>query len=327
MGCRVLVAGPSSALQAVRRALPEAEVTPTSSSLDLSLDPAKLHDVDALVVGTLTDELGEPWLALAARVPVVQLLLEEPVDPPSMAPGVTPVAHLGNPGELRLAFRTAVLESRVQRLVAELSGEWAHDARGALGVARLALELLKGSGDPAGLQKIENGVTRLGWLLERLPSQVALALDLPLAERTAPSLFPNLDSYVKHLQRIHSRRPIELLGGDWSASAPSQNLVPFAAAFAELAFKLSSARGKVRFSPHGERGLEVECEDLARPPPWSVPATLGASELCRQREPAWPYRLVEAARLAIRSGIPLTIDFTERGFVARVSLGERSLAP
>ncbi len=191
-------------------------------------------------------------------------------------------------------------------------------------MTRLALELLKSAGDPTGpLQKAENGVTRLGWLLERLPAQIALALDLPLPERTPPGLFPNLESYVTHLRLIHSRRPIELVGGEWTTSGASQPLVPFAAGFAELAFNLSPAKAKVRFSADRERGLEVECDCPGRPHPWNVEQNLGALELSRPRETPLPYRLVEVARLALRSAIPLTVEFTDRAFVGKVVLGER----
>jgi len=196
-------------------------------------------------------------------------------------------------------------------------------------VARLALELLRDKSDQAGgpVQKVENGVLRLGFLLERLPSQLALALDLPLLERGAPSLFPNLDSYVKHLQLVHSRRPIELSGGDWNLSDASQALVPYAAGFAELAFSLSPARSKVRFSADQQRGLEVECECPNRPPPWDVDGTVSATALSHRLATVAPYRLLEASRLALRSGIPWSVEFTNDTFVARVELGEPARAP
>jgi hypothetical protein len=158
---------------------------------------------------------------------------------------------------------------------------------------------------------------RLGWLIERLPTQIALGLDLPLPERPPATLFPSLQAYVAHLLLVHSRRPIELEPGQWATTSDSQELVAFAAGFAELAFKVSPARARVRFSASLDDGLEVECECPGRPEPWNIQSTLDASDLVGYGDVIVPYRLIEAARLARRAKVRFSVTFTEQGFVGK----------
>lgn len=229
-----------------------------------------------------------------------------------------PCAHVESESEIRLALHLALSRHRLAQVMGALNGPWSHDARGALGVVRLALELLRSSDDPtSSIQKIENGTTRLGWLIERLPTQMALGLDLPLPERPPATLFPSIQAYVAHLVLVHSRRPIELAPGQWAATSASQELVPFAAGFAELAFKVSPARARVSFAASLEEGLEVECECPGRPEPWNIESTLYASELVRYGDVLVPYRLIEAARLALRTKVPFSVTFTEKGFLGK----------
>lgn len=318
---RVLVAGEPLVVEAVCRALPEMKVLAAPAVLDI----AELREADCLLIGPETEMSPEHWEIQARNIPVVKLAPTGSESIPAPAWDAIPSARIESSSELRLALRVALLQHRVRQFSAELAGPWLHDARGAVGVARLALELLKSGSDPASaVQKMDNGVTRLGWLIERLPSQMALAVDLPLTERVSASLFPNLEAYVNHLQLIHSRRPIESDAGKWLASADSQALVPFAAGFAELALKVSSARAKVRFSMPAADALQVECECPTRPEPWNVHETLSAFQLSRRDDSFAPYRLVEAARLALRTDATLSVEFTEHGFLARVALGERT---
>jgi len=318
----VLVAGAADVLDRVRGALPEMNVVPAPA-----LDANPRAEADCVVIETGAKNARELELSLAKVAPIVHLFRQQQKSNGPSNRNETPSAHIENPAEVRLAVRLAMLQHRVETLLVDLTGPWAHDARGALGVARLGLELLRAGTDPASAtQKVENGVLRLGWLMERLPPQVALALDLPLALHAAPSLFPTLESYVVHLRLTHSRRAIELSGGDWSTNAASQPLVPFAAGFAELAFKLSSPRTTLRFSTEHERRLEVECECPERPEPWNVQETIDAVEMSHRHNQHLPYRLIEVARLALRSSIPLTVQFTPRAFLARVQLGSPSAA-
>jgi len=315
MPSRVLVVGPPQLLEAVQRALPELQVDPVATAIDRAL----LLESDCVIVGIESERFAETFPLFAGHFPVVRLLLAASSVEPTAAESDVPCAHAESPAELRLAIRAATVERRVQRLFAELSGAWAHDARGALGVSRLAFELLKGSTLPTSpIQKMDNGLTRLGFLLERLPSQLALALELPLARSASPSLFPNLESYVRHLRLVHSQREIELVAGEWALSAASQSLVPFAAGFTEFALSMSSARAKLRLSADSVRGLEVECECPGRPPPWDAPQTVGALELSRDQD-ALPYRMLEAARLALRFGMPLSVELSQRALLAKVA--------
>ncbi len=73
MSSRVLVAGPSAAVAAVRRALPETEVAEAPSPLDTTT----MREADCLVVGTESEHLAETWQALSGSIPIVQLLLGE----------------------------------------------------------------------------------------------------------------------------------------------------------------------------------------------------------------------------------------------------------
>lgn len=319
MPSRVLVAGSPHVLDAVRVALPDMEVALARAPIDEAI----LCEFDCVVVGTDNGVIAETWQPLAANLPLVWLVPSES-DTSTPAKGDDhPFAHAENPRELRLAIRTAILEHRARTLLAELAGAWSHDARGALGVVRLALELIKASSPPASpTQKMENGLLRLGFLLERLPSQLALALDMPLAERNATSLFSTLEAYVKHLRLVHSHRQVELSGGAWPASEASRVLVPFAAGFAELALSLSAAKTTLRFSADPTRGLELECECPGRAAPWNAGVSLGARELTHRPDGLVPYRLVEAARLALRYSMPLTVEVSERGLLARVRPSE-----
>jgi len=294
-----------------------AEVLPVTHPLELEA----LRAADCLVVGPETGLPAQISDLQRSGLAVVQLFRSS--EPTPTVAGVAR-ADIASAAEIRLAVHAATQEHRLHELYAEISGAWAHDARGALGVIRLALELVKAGGEPTNpVQKMENGLTRLSWLLERLPTQMALALDLPLEERTAPGTFPSVEAYVRHLQVVHARRPIELLGSDWAKREASQSLVPFAAGFAELAFRISPARARVRFSAEKERCLEVECECPVRPEPWNVEEHLGALELGWRHEVA-PYRLVEAARLATRLDISFGVDLTSQGFVARVAAREHA---
>jgi hypothetical protein len=320
MPSRFLVVGPAQLVEAVRRAAPELHVSAATTASDRAL----MLESDCVVVGIERERFAETWPLFAPHFPIVRLLHDASAAGATPAEGDVPCAHAESGAELRLAIRAATVEHRALRLYADLTGSWAHDARGALGVSRLALELFKGSAMPASpTQKMENGLTRLGFLLERLPTQLALALDLPLAQRASPSLFPNLESYVEHLRLVHSQREIALLPGQWAASAASQSLVPFAAGFTEFALSLSSARAKLRLSAEREHELEVECECSLRPPPWDAPQILGAAELSRGQH-ALPYRLVEAARLALRSDLSLSVELSQRGLVANVRPNSQS---
>jgi len=302
------VAGAGQVLEAVQRALPDAEVLATTETSRDAVRHADCVVVDKASVGS-----AEAWRSLSENTPVVEV--EIPAG-----------AEVEDRGHLQLAVRAAVLEQRGRDLLGQLNDAWAHDARGALGVARLGLELLKAGGDPQKpVEKIDNGLLRLGWLLERLPSQVALALDLPVADSTAPSLFPSLESYVSHLKRTHPRRNVELTGGPWISSTATQALVPFASGLVELAFKLSTGRTGLRLTAETASNLRVECECPERPPPWDVQQTLGAFELSHEGEAFSPYRLVEVARMALRSDVALTVELSERNFCGRVQLQGRAL--
>jgi hypothetical protein len=266
------------------------------------------RDADCVIVDRGTTQGDETWKSLVGNTPVVQV-------------GASVDAENDAQEHLRLAVRGAVLDRRARDLLAELTDAWAHDARGALGVARLGIELLKAGGDSSKpLDKVENGLTRLGWLLERLPSQVALALDLPEEATSASSQFQSLESYVAHVKRTHPRRQIDLVGGPWTSSAASRNLVPFASGLVEFAFKLSSGRAGLHISADAAGELRVECECPDRAPPWDIQQTLGAFELSHRDQAFSPYRLLEAARLALRSESRLTIELLEHTFRGQVQL-------
>jgi hypothetical protein len=306
---RVLVAGPGQVLEAVQRAMPEAVVVAATETSREAMRTADCVIVDQASVGS-----AETWRSFAENAPVIE------------------IGTAGDTGDLdaerlRRAVRGAVLEHRGRELLGELNDAWAHDVRGALGVARLGLELLRAGGDPQKpVEKIDNGLVRLGWLLERLPSQVALALDLPIATSNAPSLFPSLESYVTHLRRTHPRRNVELSGGPWTSNTTSQVLVPFASGLVALAFKISSGHTALRLASDTVRELRVECECPERSPPWDAQQTLGAFELSHQGEAFSPYRLVEVARMALRSGVALTVELSERTFCGRVLLSDPPVA-
>jgi len=217
-------------------------------------------------------------------------------------------------------MRSATLECRARRLLADLTGAWSHDARGALGVAQLALKLMEMNADSSSpIPKAENGLTRLGYLVERIPSQLALALDLPLLERSSATLFPTLEAFVRHLRRIHPRRSVELLGENIATNQATARLVPFAAGFVEFALKLSDAQSVLKMTLLEHLALEFECDPI-RPHPWGKRATLDASNIGRSVDEFLPYRLVEACRLATRLGAVLTLELTERSLFARVQL-------
>jgi len=309
MPSRVLVAGPGQVLEAVQRALPDAVVL---AATEASREAVRY--ADCVIVDRASVESAETWRSLSENIAVVEI---------EMALGT----EIEGPDQLRLAVRTAVLEHRGRQLLDELNDAWAHDVRGALGVARLGLELLRAGGDPRKpVEKIDNGLMRLGWLLERLPSQVALALDLPIATSSAPSLFPSLESYVTHLRRTHPRRNVELSGGPWTSNTTSQVLVPFASGLVALAFKISSGHTGLRLASDTVSDLRVECECPERSPPWDTQQTLGAFELSHQGEAFSPYRLVEVARMALRSGVALTVELSERTFCGRVLLRDPPVA-
>lgn len=301
---RVLVLGAPPVVEAVRCALPNVVVDEAPAIPD----PTVLARADCLLIGTRNEEDAAIWLDRARDLAIVRLVVSGVAPPEDVV-----FARVENPGEIQLALRAAILDARMHKLLAEFTA-WSHDARGAIGVARLALELLGGGDEKSPLGKIENGVVRLGWLVERLPFQVALALDLPLTETRAPSTFGSLDAYVAHLRRIQPRRPIEFPGDEWTASAGSQALVPFVAGLCELTFRLGSASLPLFIAAAPPRRLEVSCECSARPAPWNVQAEFDAPELSRQSEAFVPYRLLEAARLAVRMDIPLRVELTERGF-------------
>lgn len=312
---RVFVRAPTKVLEVVRGSLSNADVAELPEAWDSKSSPA----ADCLLIHAQGEAFEEMKRALPPHLPIVRLLTSD--EPPSAVQpasdsSAAPCAHVDNASELQLAMRAAMLEQRVRNLVAELNGPWSHDARGALGVARLALKLLQTNGEaPPSIQKVENGVVRLGWMMERLPAQVALALDVPLAEQPSQTLFPHLESYVQHLKNIQSRRPIELSATEWAQSGPSQAHVPFLAGFAELAFKLSSARSKLQIRAD-QQHLEVECECSDLPAPWNVPRRLSAIELSR-RDLSAPYRLVEAARFALATNVELGVEVTGRSLLGR----------
>lgn len=276
-------------------------------------DEPELRGADFLMIGPGHEDLQK---AASSQLPVVKLVTEETFAT-NGEDDELPLAAPTHPRELRLALRAAALEFRARRLLSDIAGPWAHDARGSLGVAQLALKLLEPNAEtPSPVQRAENGISRLGYLMERLPSQIALALDLPLVENSAPSLFPSLDSYVNHLRRIHPRRSIELVN-DHQATLPTGRLVLFAAGFVEFAIKLSDARAGLRITVGSGATLEVECECPNRPPPWDVQGSLNLE----RPDGALPYRLVDAVRLAARLGAALSVALTSRSYIARVNLG------
>lgn len=317
----VLVAASPVVVDAVRRALPEFDVEPAERAWREHVVPRTA----CLFLGPETGYSEDNAKVRTVNVPVVRLLADGSAAPDALDLREIPSAHVGNAFEIRLALRSALLQHRTERSLAEVSGPWSHDARGALGVVRLALELLKASGDQAAsMQKIENGATRLGWLVERLPAQIALAIDLPTPERPPATLFPSLQAYVAHLVLVHSRRPIELDPGEWAASAASLPLVPYAAGFAELALRVSPAKARIRFSASADDGVEVDCECPARPEPWNIDKTFDALEVSRAGDAFGPYRLTEAARLAVRDSARFSVTFNDRGFVAHAQTSPRS---
>lgn len=310
---RICVAGSNHIAETVARTLPDMEVFTAPGSNDEAI----ILNSDCLMVGSGQEQLLE---MVFERMPVVELLPEE-----ALVAGVTsgrvPAALVTSSGELRLALRSAILEYRARRILAALAGPWAHDARGALGVAQLALKLMEtGADSPNVIQKAENGVTRLGYLTERLPSQIALALDLPLSNQPSASIFPSLDSFARHLRRVHPRRSVELVGGEFVAALASARFVPFAAGFVEFALKLSDPQAAIKMTVDQGPVLELECECPNRPHPWDVQASLDEAAIARRGEDVLPYRLVEAARLATRLGVALTLELTGRALLARVQL-------
>lgn len=316
---RVHVVGSPSVLDAVRSALPEFEVAEMSG-------PATelLAESECLLVSDEDERAAE--LLASARGGLVQLSGMSGPPEPVLLFGSIPAASVHNPREIRLAVRSALSLSRSEQLMNELTGPFAHDARGALGVARLALKLLDPELLPASpARKVDNGVTRLGFLVERLPSQIALALDLPLPSSPSPSLFPNLLSYVTHLRSIHPQRAIESSGDEWMARSSSEGLVPFAAGLTEFALKISAARATLRISMDRADRLEFACECPDRRAPWDIRATIGAAALAQRGSKPVPFRLLEAARLAIRSNIQLTVELTDNGFTGRVDRATSAL--
>jgi hypothetical protein len=312
MQTRVWVCGPPALRDAIEGALPT-HVGVEGAPADLT--STLLLGVDCLMLAPAFYHLSD-----AFDLPVVQIR-----DPGQSPTGLSvldnvPSASADSPSEIRLAFRIAVLERSVKTLLAELSGPWAHDARGALGVARLALKMLEGQdATRATVQKVENGIVRLGWLAERLPTQAALTLGGPLPSPTLSSLFTSLESYVHHLRHVHSKRPIELSPSTWVQSDQSQGLVPFAAGFVELVLKVTSPRAPVELvASENPPRLEVRCQSDLRLSNWGLPDELHALELSRGHEQV-PYRLKEAAELALRDRREISVKLKPSAFVGVVN--------
>lgn len=301
MKTRAWVCGPPGLLAAVENALPWALVE--QAPLDLEL--AKKGMIDAIFLGP-----EQHHLSLGLALPVV-LLHEAESLPPLLAIDDSVRAHRDSPREIQLAFRLATSKFKEHALVEELVGPWAHDARGALGVARLALSMLERTvSSSSSLQKVENGLIRLGWLTERLPTQVALSLEAPTPPRALGSLFPTLESYVQHLKQIHSRRPIELSENDWTRRDESAVLVPFLSGFVELALKVSSPKTEIKVLAAADPlTLELSCEcSTSRETPLHEVASEHqlSREQSRELGPV-PYRLREVARLAAREGLRMSV--------------------
>ncbi|HXS16447.1 MAG TPA: hypothetical protein VN764_04645, partial [Polyangiaceae bacterium] len=193
-------------------------------------------------------------------------------------------------------------------------------ARGALGVAQLALKIMDGGTDAASpIQKIDNALTRLGWLVERLPLQYALCVSLPAVSPPSPSVFSTVGAYVQYLRRTQPRRIIDFNEGTWGTASPSEQLVPYAAGFSEFAFRLSPARAKLALSVLGPRAILIESECPERPAPFDACLTMSAADV-EAHGSAVPYRLLEIARLAQQTGASLNLELTSEGFSARVVL-------
>lgn len=313
MSLRVYAAGPAGFLDALRPSLPGQELEEAPSSV-LSLS---LGENDCLLVSVRDARRGEAQELARAGLPVVEIFDDEV----SSASAGELAASLRHPREIWLAIRFATLSYRTRMLASALSGPWAHDARGALGIARMALQLITLSTEPSSpVRKIESGVTRMGFTLERLPDQVALALDLPLGP-PAPSIFRDLGVYAAHLKQIHPHRPIHLEGESAMSTTASSAFIPTVAGFVDLALAVSAARGSLRISFDAAQGLEVECECPDRRAPWDLQGALHASDLVRRFSSHAPFRLLEGARRALRSGSAFQIDFTSDSFLARASSG------
>lgn len=324
MANRILVDGPTFALEAVRRALPDTTVGVLEQGRPIH--DSALLGVDCVFICQTQRSLPESVKLLWGRAPVVVLLVDVdaslavPTEHSHVAWAEPPYAHCSSAHEIKLAARAAIAEFHAQRFFKELAGPWMHDARGALGVAQLALKVMATGADaPPPLQKVDNAVTRLGWLIERLPTQYALSLDLPELHAPAAMVFPTLLNYVQHLRRVQPRRTIDLHEGPAAAMRPTDQLVPYASGFAELAFNLSPARAPLVISAHGPQALTVESECPDRRSPFDGCTTMTASDL-EKHGAAVPYRLLEIARLARRTGAELQLEFTARGFTARAVL-------
>lgn len=213
--------------------------------------------------------------------------------------------EFGNLREMRMALDFLALQKSADACTAELAGPVAHDIRGALGVARLALQLL--DADHPAVSKIENGLRRLSWIVERLPTQVALTLGVPIPEQPLAGTFGSVGDYIEFLRRIHGKRPIEFTDSGYWVSAESIQHLPQVSGIVELLLKLAPARAPLVFlsEPPGPRAracLRVSTvlsptsselgSFLSRRPRWE------AQDLV-QTELVLPYRLQEAARLAL----------------------------
>ena len=311
MSLRIYAAGPGPFLDALRSALSGQQIDEAPGSL-LSLS---LGETACLLVSADDARLSDAMELARAGLPVVEIFGEAPSSPDHGSPA----ASLRNPREIWLAVRLALLSYRARTLASALAGPWAHDARGALGIARMALQLMTMSAEPSSpVRKVESGVTRMGFTLERLPEQVALALDLPLGP-PPPSIFRDLGVYAAHLKQIHPHRSIQLEGESAMNTTASAAFIPTAAGFVDLALSLSAARGSFRIAFDLTRGLEFECECPERRVPWDFEGTLQADDVVSRFATQVPFRLLEGARRALRSGSPFSIDFVSGSFVARAS--------
>lgn len=316
MSLRIYAAGSGPFLDALKSALAGQQIDEAPASL-LSLS---LGEKACLLVSASDPRRPEAHELAGAGLPVVELFDHED-EIPSGPASDPPAAHLRNPREIWLAIRLSLLSSRTKTLASSLSGPWAHDARGALGIARMALQLLTisaGAEPSSPVRKVESGVTRMGFTLERLPDQVALALDLPLGP-PPPSIFRDLGVYLTHLKQIHPHRPIQLEGESAMSTTASAAFIPTAAGFVDLALHLSAARGSLRIAFDAARGLEFECECPERRAPWDFEGTLQAEDILSRFAAQVPFRLLEGARRALRFGSPFSIEFSSGSFVARAS--------
>jgi hypothetical protein len=224
------------------------------------------------------------------------------------------VVELGNNAALRYAIELVVERRRGREVIALLASGISHDARGALGVMRLALQLVDAE-NPA-VKKIENGMMRLEYLVERLPEQCALELGQSAPERLlGASSFETVAHYVEYIRRVQSRRTIEFKSSEFTTSTASLKWVPLLAGLSEFALKLAPARSSLTISAvaptSADPGRLLVEADRAPLGPELVQA-LGGRETWTATEVLdagrhLPHRLREAAWLALKDNLEFQV--------------------